>query len=94
MINGRAADGLAGNAKIEGMGKDLKLTGYQYNIALSIFFVTYITCGMPRSASLLVHLISHAKLLLEKRSPAMLFSPRSSGPRSTSASWSSVGERS
>ena len=34
-----------GNAKIEGMGKDLKLVGNQYNIASTIFFVPYILFG-------------------------------------------------
>lgn len=36
-----------GNAKIEGMDKDLKLTGVQYNIALSLFFVPYILFEIP-----------------------------------------------
>lgn len=31
-----------GNAKIEGMVEDLNMTGIQYNIALSIFFIPYI----------------------------------------------------
>jgi hypothetical protein len=35
-----------GNAKIEGMDKDLGLTGNQYNIATTIFFVPYIIFGM------------------------------------------------
>lgn len=35
-----------GNAKIEGMAEDLKLTGGQYNIVLSVFFVTYIVFGV------------------------------------------------
>jgi hypothetical protein len=34
-----------GNAKIEGLVDDLHLTGTQYNIALSIFFVPYILFG-------------------------------------------------
>ncbi|KAJ3544678.1 hypothetical protein NM208_g2923 [Fusarium decemcellulare] len=34
-----------GNAKIEGMNEDLGLTGNQYNVVLSIFFVTYIIFG-------------------------------------------------
>jgi hypothetical protein len=34
-----------GNAKIEGMDKDLGLTGNQYNIATTIFFVPYIIFG-------------------------------------------------
>lgn len=36
-----------GNAKIEGMDKDLHLTGVQYNIALSLFFVPYILFEVP-----------------------------------------------
>ncbi|CAI4213988.1 unnamed protein product [Parascedosporium putredinis] len=36
-----------GNAKIEGMNEDLGLTGNQYNVVLSIFFVTYIIFEMP-----------------------------------------------
>ncbi|KAK5728217.1 hypothetical protein LTR17_012122 [Elasticomyces elasticus] len=31
-----------GNAKIEGMSPDLKMSGYDYNVALSIFFIPYI----------------------------------------------------
>lgn len=31
-----------GNAKIEGMVEDLNMTGIQYNIALSLFFIPYI----------------------------------------------------
>lgn len=34
-----------GNAKIEGMDKDLGLVGNQYNIATTIFFVPYIIFG-------------------------------------------------
>lgn len=36
-----------GNAKIEGMLDTLGMSELQYNIALSIFFVTYIMFGMP-----------------------------------------------
>lgn len=36
-----------GNAKIEGMDKDLNLSGVQYNIALSLFFVPYILFEIP-----------------------------------------------
>ncbi|KAF7188316.1 MFS-type transporter cnsO [Pseudocercospora fuligena] len=36
-----------GNAKIEGMNKDLGLSGIQYNIALSIFFIPYILLEVP-----------------------------------------------
>lgn len=37
--------GNIGNAKIEGMDKDLGLTGNQYNVASTIFFVPYIIFG-------------------------------------------------
>ncbi|KAI4604411.1 hypothetical protein KJ359_000549 [Pestalotiopsis sp. 9143b] len=36
-----------GNAKIEGLLTDLHMTGDQYNIALSIFFVPYILAEVP-----------------------------------------------
>lgn len=38
--------GNVGNAKIEGMDKDLGLVGNQYNIISTIFFVPYIIFGM------------------------------------------------
>lgn len=34
-----------GNAKIAGLNEDLGLSGIQYNIALSLFFVPYILLG-------------------------------------------------
>lgn len=34
-----------GNAKILGLAEDLGLSGIQYNIALSLFFVPYILLG-------------------------------------------------
>ena len=37
--------GNIGNAKIEGMDKDLGFTGNQYNIVSTIFFVPYIIFG-------------------------------------------------
>ncbi|KAL3450216.1 major facilitator superfamily domain-containing protein [Aspergillus insuetus] len=42
-----------GNAKIEGLTDDLELSGTQYNIALSIFFVPYIILEMPSNMLLL-----------------------------------------
>ncbi|KAF6812432.1 hypothetical protein CSOJ01_05137 [Colletotrichum sojae] len=39
--------GNIGNAKIEGMDVDLNLTGNQYNIASTIFFVPYIIFEIP-----------------------------------------------
>jgi hypothetical protein len=34
-----------GNAKIEGLLEDLNMTGTDYNVALSIFFIPYVLCG-------------------------------------------------
>lgn len=34
-----------GNAQIEGLNKSLHLTGTQYNVALSIFFIPYVLAG-------------------------------------------------
>lgn len=39
--------GNIGNAKIEGMDKDLGLVGNQYNIASTMFFVPYIIFEIP-----------------------------------------------
>lgn len=36
-----------GNAKIQGLQTDLKLSGTQYNVALLIFFVPYILLEVP-----------------------------------------------
>ncbi|THV74602.1 MFS general substrate transporter [Aureobasidium pullulans] len=36
-----------GNAKIEGMIEDLGMTGVQYDIVLSIFFIPYVLCEVP-----------------------------------------------
>ncbi|KAF3914616.1 hypothetical protein AA313_de0201256 [Arthrobotrys entomopaga] len=36
-----------GNAKIEGLTKDLHLSGIQYNVALSIFFIPYVIAEVP-----------------------------------------------
>jgi sugar phosphate permease len=41
-----------GNAKIEGLDRDLGLTGVQYNIALSLFFVPYILLEVPSNVVL------------------------------------------
>lgn len=42
--------GNIGNAKIEGMDKDLGLVGNQYNIISTIFFVPYIIFGKRKSS--------------------------------------------
>ncbi|KAI4681173.1 uncharacterized protein J4E88_005680 [Alternaria novae-zelandiae] len=36
-----------GNARIAGMEEDLKLEGYDYNVVLSAFYVSYIVFEMP-----------------------------------------------
>ena len=36
-----------GNAKIEGLVEDLNLTGVQWNIVLSVFFVPYVLLEVP-----------------------------------------------
>jgi hypothetical protein len=36
-----------GNAKIDGMTEDLKLTGNKFNVALTIFYVPYICVDIP-----------------------------------------------
>ena len=36
-----------GNARIAGMEEDLKLEGYDYNVVLSAFYVSYIIFEMP-----------------------------------------------
>jgi hypothetical protein len=41
-----------GNAVIEGMLPDLKMSGNQYNIALSIFFIPYVLAGRSTVFSL------------------------------------------
>ena len=41
-----------GNAKIEGLTTDLNMTGVQYNIALSVFFVPYILLEVPSNVVL------------------------------------------
>lgn len=38
---------LVGNAKVAGMNDDLGLSGTQYNIALTIFFVPYVLFEIP-----------------------------------------------
>ncbi|KAF4882862.1 putative transporter [Colletotrichum fructicola] len=54
--------GNIGNAKIEGMDKDLGLTGNQYNIASTIFFVPYIIFEIP------------SNIILKKVRPSMWLS--------------------
>ncbi|KIJ31703.1 hypothetical protein M422DRAFT_76616 [Sphaerobolus stellatus SS14] len=41
-----------GNAKIAGLEKDLGLKGFEYNIALTLFYVTYILVEVPSNLAL------------------------------------------
>ncbi|TDL17873.1 MFS general substrate transporter [Rickenella mellea] len=41
-----------GNAKIDGLATDLKVPGSNYNIALAIYFVSYVTFEVPSNVSL------------------------------------------
>lgn len=43
-----------GNAKVAGMNQDLKLTGTQYNIALTVFFFPYALLEIPSNMVLKV----------------------------------------
>lgn len=36
-----------GNARLQGLEKDLNMSGHDYNIALFIFFIPYILCEVP-----------------------------------------------
>ena len=36
-----------GNAKIQGLEKDLRMKGHDYNIAAFVFFIPYILCEVP-----------------------------------------------
>lgn len=35
-----------GNAKIEGIDTDLGIVGSQWNVCVSVFFISYVICGM------------------------------------------------
>ncbi|PVI02175.1 MFS transporter-like protein [Periconia macrospinosa] len=51
-----------GNAQLFSLNKDLKLTGLQYNIALCLFFVSYVTFEIP------------ANILMKKMKPHIFMS--------------------
>lgn len=40
-------DNLPGNARIQGMDKDLDLSGQRYNVAVMIFTIAYVIFGVP-----------------------------------------------
>lgn len=42
-----------GNAKIEGLEKDLKMTGTDYNVANMMFFIPYILLEVPANTILM-----------------------------------------
>ncbi|KAK6538388.1 hypothetical protein TWF694_011267 [Orbilia ellipsospora] len=46
-----------GNAKIEGLTTDLHLSGIQYNVALSIFFIPYVIAEVP--SNMIMNKIKH-----------------------------------
>ncbi|EPQ59892.1 MFS general substrate transporter [Gloeophyllum trabeum ATCC 11539] len=41
-----------GNAKIAGIEKDLRLAGYEYNVALTVFYICYILSEVPSNLAL------------------------------------------
>lgn len=43
-----------GNAKIEGLVEDLGMTGVQYNVAVSIFFIPFVLAEVP--SNMVLHL--------------------------------------
>lgn len=40
-------DCIVGNAKVAGLGKDLGLSGSQYNIVVTVFFIPYSLLEVP-----------------------------------------------
>lgn len=72
-----------GNAKIEGLATDLKLSGVEYNTALAVFFISYILfSGCPHTpvASLpnskLTYLFRHAEQRHPQADQAAIMVPR------------------
>lgn len=41
-----------GNARIQGLGKDLQLVGYQFNWSLTVFYITYMLVEVPSNVIL------------------------------------------
>ncbi|KAG8727190.1 hypothetical protein FRC11_013724, partial [Ceratobasidium sp. 423] len=41
-----------GNAKIAGMEKDLKMKGFDYNVAASVFYITYCAFEIPSNLAM------------------------------------------
>ena len=47
MDNGRTLRTMAGNAKLDGLTADLRLTGTKYNAALAVFYILYVLLDVP-----------------------------------------------
>lgn len=76
-----------GNARIQGMEKDLNMTGQDYNIALCVFFLLYITCEVPSNLllrkiapstwlSLIMVCWGTMNLLIESAGIQLIYGPR------------------
>ena len=52
LTRGNVNSGNIGNARLAGLEKDLNMKGEQYNIALTIFFVSYIVFEVPAKMAL------------------------------------------
>lgn len=44
------SDGASGNARLAGFERDLNLSGYDYNLVLSVFYISYILFEIPGNA--------------------------------------------
>jgi hypothetical protein len=51
-----------GNAKIEGLLDDLGMTGVQYNVALSIFFIPFVLAEVP--SNMVLHLFKRPSVYI------------------------------
>lgn len=72
-----------GNAKIEGLATDLKLSGVEYNTALAVFFISYIlfsACKHTAVGSLpnskLTYLLRHPEQRYPQADQAAIMVPR------------------
>lgn len=50
------------NAKIEGMVSDLGMSGVQYNIAVSVFFITFVLAEVP--SNMILHVFKRPSLYI------------------------------
>lgn len=51
--------GNLGNAKTDGMEKDLGFKSNQYNIILSVFYIPYVLCALPIVSSFRFYFLSY-----------------------------------